>query len=58
VDVGDRPTWKDQKNPFRHDKNTHLQVIPTLIRWNHPQRLEGDQLLKPELLQMFFTEED
>ncbi|XP_070509018.1 thioredoxin domain-containing protein 17-like [Chironomus tepperi] len=58
VDVGDRTTWKDMKNPFRLDKDTHLSVIPTLIRWKNPQRLEGEQLCKPELLQMFFTEED
>lgn len=58
VDVGDRAFWKDMKNPFRLDKDTHLSVIPSLIRWKKPQRLEGDQLLKPELLQMFFTEED
>lgn len=58
VDVGDRATWKDIKNPFRLDKDTHLSVIPSLIRWKQPQRLEGDQLLRPELLQMFFTEED
>ncbi|KAG5669020.1 hypothetical protein PVAND_016922 [Polypedilum vanderplanki] len=58
VDVGNRETWKDLKNPFRTDKDTNLMVIPTLIRWKNPQRLEGDQLCKPELLQMFFTEED
>lgn len=53
-----RATWKDINNSFRKDKDTHLSVIPTLIRWKHPQRLEGDQLLKPELLQMFFADED
>lgn len=57
VDVGDRPFWKDTKNVFRTDKRTHLSVIPTLVRWNGPQRLEGDQLLKPELLDMFFNDE-
>lgn len=65
------------KNAFRLDRNTHLSVIPTLIRWNGnialihftcfnefftklftgPQRLEGEQLLNPELLSMFFNEE-
>ncbi|KFB48490.1 AGAP003178-PA-like protein [Anopheles sinensis] len=58
VDVGDRPTWKDMNNPFRKDKNTHLSVIPTLIRWKNPQRLEGEQLTKTELLELFFSEED
>ncbi|KAG4074582.1 hypothetical protein HA402_004453 [Bradysia odoriphaga] len=56
-DVGDRPFWKDMKNVFRLDKKTHLSVIPTLIRWDGPQRLEGEQLLNPELLSMFFSEE-
>lgn len=46
------------KNPFRLDKDTHLSVIPTLINWKEKaQRLEGDQLCKPELLEMFFEED-
>lgn len=48
-------SWKDMKNPFRLDKNAHLSVIPTMINWNEKtKRLEGDQLCKPELLEMFF----
>ncbi|CAO1404437.1 unnamed protein product [Diamesa tonsa] len=58
VDVGNRPTWKDKNCAFRKDPNTKLMVIPTLIRWKQPQRLEGEQLLKSELLEMFFTDED
>lgn len=57
VDVGDRAFWKDTKNPFRMHKDTHLSVIPTLIRWKGPQRLEGDQLLNPDLLDMFFNDD-
>lgn len=50
--------YKDPKCPFRTDKNTHLSVIPTLINWNEKaKRLEGDQLCKPELLEMFFEQE-
>lgn len=45
------------KNPLRTDKNTHLQVIPTLIRWKGPQRLEGDQCCKSDLLDMFFYDD-
>jgi hypothetical protein len=56
-DVGDRAYWKDINCPFRKDPDTHLQVIPTLIRWKNPQRLEGDQLLKDDLLQMFFEDD-
>lgn len=58
MDVGDRRTWKDPNCAFRKDPNTKLNVIPTLIRWKNPQRLEGEQLLKTELLEMFFTDED
>lgn len=58
VDVGDRPTWKDMNNPFRKDTNTHLSVIPTLVRWKNPQRLEGEQCCKADLLELFFSDED
>ncbi|XP_038105637.1 thioredoxin domain-containing protein 17-like [Culex quinquefasciatus] len=57
VDVGDRPTWKDMTNPFRKDTDTHLSVIPTLIRWKNPQRLEGEQCQNADLLDMFFNDE-
>uniref|UniRef100_A0A182JZJ1 Thioredoxin domain-containing protein 17 n=1 Tax=Anopheles christyi TaxID=43041 RepID=A0A182JZJ1_9DIPT len=58
VDVGDRPTWKDMNNSFRKDANTHLSVIPTMIRWKQPQRLEGEQCAKADLLELFFSEDD
>ncbi|XP_013195804.1 thioredoxin domain-containing protein 17 [Amyelois transitella] len=58
VDVGDVTTWKDKACPFRTDKRTKLMVIPTIIRWNGVQRLEGEQCSKRELLQMIFEEED
>lgn len=45
-------------NPFRKDRDAHLPVIPVLMRWKQPQRLEGLQLQQPELLQIFFTDED
>lgn len=57
VDVGDRAFWKDMKNPFRTDKTTHLSVIPSLLRWKGPQRLEGEQLNSADLLDMFFNDE-
>ncbi|XP_022916106.2 thioredoxin domain-containing protein 17-like [Onthophagus taurus] len=57
VEVGDRPTWKDPKCPFRTDKKTNLMVLPTLLRWNSPQKLQGDQCEKPELVEMLFTDE-
>uniref|UniRef100_T1PAM7 Thioredoxin domain-containing protein 17 n=1 Tax=Musca domestica TaxID=7370 RepID=T1PAM7_MUSDO len=57
VDVGNRPFWKDMKNPFREDARLKLMVIPTLIRWQTVIRLEGDQCEKPDLLEMFFNED-
>ncbi|CAB3221469.1 unnamed protein product [Arctia plantaginis] len=58
VDVGDRDTWKDKNCPFRTDKRTKLMVIPTIIRWNGVQRLEGSQCGKRELLQMLIEDEE
>ncbi|KAK5644891.1 hypothetical protein RI129_006191 [Pyrocoelia pectoralis] len=58
VDVGSREIWKDRNCPFRTDPKTRLLVIPTLIRWGHPQKLEGEQCEKPELVEMLFTDEE
>lgn len=58
VEVGDRSFWKDRNCPFRTNPITRLKVLPTLIKWNTEKRLEGDQLLKPELIDMLITEDD
>lgn len=57
VDVGNREAWKDtsDKNKFRQSPFL-LREIPALQRWQAAERLDGDQLLKPELLQLFFDE--
>lgn len=52
------PSWKDQKCPFRTNPNAKLRVLPTLVRWGTQKRLEGDQLLKPELIEMLLTDGD
>ncbi|XP_036318241.1 thioredoxin domain-containing protein 17 isoform X1 [Rhagoletis pomonella] len=57
VDVGPRAFWKDMKNPFRSDSVAPISVIPTLLRWKSPARLDGEQCAKPSLLEMFFTED-
>ena len=44
-------------NQFRLDKDIHLTVIPTLLRWKAPQRLEGSQLLNWELLDLYYNDE-
>ncbi|XP_062139479.1 thioredoxin domain-containing protein 17 [Drosophila sulfurigaster albostrigata] len=56
VDVGNREAWKDQtNNKFRlHPFN--MKEIPSLQRWNGVERLDGDQLRKPSLLELFFDE--
>lgn len=43
--------------PFRKDSNTRLMVLPTLLKWKTPQRLEGDQCEKIDLLELLFTED-
>lgn len=58
VEVGDRAFWKDLKCPFRSDGKTKLKVLPTLARWGTQKRLEGDQCLDVELVQMLVTDED
>lgn len=56
-DVGDRTFWKDARNAFRTDRRTQLSVIPALLRWGDVRRLDGEQLLKADLLDMFFNED-
>lgn len=58
VEVGDRPTFKDRNCPFRLDKNVNIQVIPTLLKWKSPLRLEGEQCEKEDLLELFFNENE
>ncbi|KAG7208873.1 hypothetical protein KM043_015057 [Ampulex compressa] len=58
VEVGDRPFWKDQNCPFRTNSTTRLRVLPTLARWGTQKRLEGDQCLKVDLIEMLLTDED
>lgn len=41
---------------FRTDKEIHISVIPTLVHWRNPERLEGAQLLNDDLLDMFFND--
>uniref|UniRef100_A0A6P7EXV2 Thioredoxin domain-containing protein 17 n=1 Tax=Diabrotica virgifera virgifera TaxID=50390 RepID=A0A6P7EXV2_DIAVI len=58
VEVGDMPIWKDPNCPFRHDPKTKLRVLPTLVRWQGPQRLEGEQCDKANLVNMLLNEDD
>ncbi|XP_077286315.1 thioredoxin domain-containing protein 17-like [Arctopsyche grandis] len=58
VMVGAREIWKDRNCPFRKDPRTKLVVLPTLVRWKGPQRLQGEECGKPELVEMMFQDFD
>ncbi|XP_076277926.1 thioredoxin domain-containing protein 17 [Lasioglossum baleicum] len=58
VQVGDRAFWKDLNCPFRKNSTTKLKVLPTLARWDTQKRLEGDQCLEVDLIEMLLTDED
>ncbi|XP_022211748.1 thioredoxin domain-containing protein 17 [Drosophila obscura] len=57
VDVGNRDAWMDRSdnNSFRKPPFS-LTSIPSVLLWNGSERLDGDQLLKSELLELFFEE--
>ncbi|XP_017781932.1 PREDICTED: thioredoxin domain-containing protein 17 [Nicrophorus vespilloides] len=57
VECGDRAFWKDMKCPFRKDPSTKLMVLPTLVKWKQPEKLEGDQCEKPDLVEMLFSDD-
>ncbi|EDX16981.1 thioredoxin domain-containing protein 17 [Drosophila simulans] len=57
VDVGSREFWIGKDNMFRKPPYS-VEGIPTLIRWKGVERLDGDQLLKSSLLELFFEETD
>ncbi|XP_017086209.1 thioredoxin domain-containing protein 17 isoform X2 [Drosophila eugracilis] len=57
VDVGNREFWMSKDNDFR--KAPYLvDGIPALLHWKGVERLDGDQLLKKNLLELFFEETD
>ncbi|XP_078044554.1 thioredoxin domain-containing protein 17 [Augochlora pura] len=58
VEVGDRAFWKDMNCPFRTNPTTKLKVLPTLERWGTQKRLEGDQCLEADLIEMLLTDTD
>ncbi|KAH8291685.1 hypothetical protein KR018_005597 [Drosophila ironensis] len=57
VDVGSRDVWMDKDNSFR--KPPYLvDGIPALLHWKGVERLDGLQLTKKPLLELFFEETD
>lgn len=57
-DVGDREFWEDPKNAFRTNRHTHLLVLPTLLSWKTEKRLEGNWVIKPDMLALFFERDE
>ncbi|KAH8386588.1 hypothetical protein KR093_001377 [Drosophila rubida] len=56
VDVGSRDAWKNNStNKFRFQP-FNVTEIPSLQRWNGAERLDGDQLRKQSLIELFFEE--
>ncbi|XP_017018007.1 thioredoxin domain-containing protein 17 [Drosophila kikkawai] len=55
VDVGNRAFWMDKENSFRSPPFS-VEGIPALLHWKGVERLDGDQLRKPNLLELFFEE--
>lgn len=44
--------------PFRKDDRLRLMVIPTVMKWETPKRLDGvEKCGKLELLELLFTED-
>ncbi|CAF1143791.1 unnamed protein product [Adineta steineri] len=56
-DVGDRPSWKDPKCPFRTDPLTRLTGVPTLIEWGTSKRLVESQLLDADTIKILFEDD-
>ncbi|XP_017112303.1 thioredoxin domain-containing protein 17 [Drosophila elegans] len=55
VDVGNREFWMSKDNEFRKPPFS-VEGIPALLHWKGVARLDGDQLLKKTLLELFFEE--
>lgn len=51
-------SWRDLNCPFRKDPRTHLVMLPTLVRWKSPQRLDGDRCSRDYLVEMLFADEE
>ncbi|THD18179.1 hypothetical protein D915_010385 [Fasciola hepatica] len=57
VQVGDRPTWKDQGNPFRHNKACAVSSIPTLTEFGSDCRLSDEDMKNRTLIVKLFKGE-
>ncbi|XP_077995571.1 thioredoxin domain-containing protein 17-like [Glandiceps talaboti] len=55
--VGGRAFWKDPNNRFRTHPELQLKGVPTLLQVNTPKRLVEGNLMKDDLVKMFFEED-
>ncbi|GCB72680.1 thioredoxin domain-containing protein 17 isoform X2 [Scyliorhinus torazame] len=53
--TGDRVYWKNPENDFRI--KLKVNAVPTLMKYGTPQKLVEEELFKPELVKMLFTED-
>lgn len=51
-------SWKDPQCPFRLNAKTQVKGLPTLHRWGTQKKLDGEDILKPDLLEMLLNDED
>lgn len=58
VSIGDKKNWKNVDCPFRKDPDTFLVMVPTLIRWKSPQRLEGSKCSNKDLVIFLLSDND
>lgn len=54
--IGNKKKWRDIDCPFRKDPDTFLVMVPTLIRWKSPQRLEGTKCSNRDLVIFLLSE--
>ncbi|XP_069800602.1 thioredoxin domain-containing protein 17 [Dendropsophus ebraccatus] len=54
-EVGERAYWKNPNNDFK--RILKLTGVPTLLKVGTPQKLTEDECLKPDLIQMMFSED-
>ncbi|XP_050435745.1 thioredoxin domain-containing protein 17-like [Adelges cooleyi] len=57
--AGKREEWKNcPGNPFKTDKRIRLQFLPTIIKWGTLHKLQVEECLKPDLVNMLFEDSD
>jgi hypothetical protein len=55
--VGDRTYWKNPNNEFRKDPKFAIRCVPTLLKIGSRHKLEEEQCLSDDLIQMLFKDD-